>query len=334
MINPGFAVALLLVTLGGLLTGAFAAPMKYLRRWRWENIWSAYSLSALVVIPVAVIGSIVPRLWDLYRVLPGERSLLILGLGCCWGIGCATFGLGVDRLGMGLGFSLIMGISTLLGTLAPLLMAGQVELKGGLFALGLSVLLAGIAICGIAGNRRERAAAGAGGRPARGYGAGVAICVASGVLSSLFNTGMVAGKPLQEMALRAGAPAWAAGNAVWPLLLFGGFLSNLAYCAYLLRRNRTLALYWKAGWCEWGGAFAMGAAWIGGVMMYGAGAYFMGDLGPILGWPMFTSLMLVCAYLLGRLTGEWREAGTSVVRWMNTGVLLSVVSLFLIAYSK
>lgn len=50
MTNPGFAVALLLVTLGGLLTGAFAAPMKYLRRWRWENIWSAYSPFALVVI--------------------------------------------------------------------------------------------------------------------------------------------------------------------------------------------------------------------------------------------------------------------------------------------
>jgi L-rhamnose-H+ transport protein len=334
MTGPGFATSLLLVTLGGLLTGAFAAPMKHLRRWRWENIWSAYSLFALVVIPVLAIGLMVPNLWGLYRALPVERSLLILGLGYCWGVGCATFGLGVDRLGMGLGFSLIMGISTLLGTVTPLFMAGKMNLKPVPFALGLGLLLVGIAICGLAGNRRERAAAASLGGPKRSYRAGLIICVVSGVLSSLFNIGMVAGRPVQEMAIAAGAPAWASGNAVWPMLLFGGFLANISYCGYLVRKNRSLELYWKGGWREWAGAFAMGAAWIGGVMMYGAGAFFMGELGPVLGWPMFTALMLVCAYLLGRLAGEWRDAAPDIVRSMNIGVFLSVASLFLIAYSR
>ena len=334
MTNPGFATALTLVILGGLLTGAFAAPMKHLRRWRWENIWSAYSIFALVVIPALVIGCVVPDLWGIYKALPLERSLLILGLGYLWGVGCATFGLGIDRLGMGLGFSLIMGISTLLGTLTPLFMAEKMNLKPVPFAVGLGLLLTGIAVCGLAGDRRERVAAALDGGPKRSYRTGLVICIASGVLSSLFNTGMVAGRPVQEMAVRSGAPAWASGNAVWPMLLFGGFLANITYCGYLVKKHHSLELYWKGGWREWLGAFAMGAAWIGGVMMYGAGAFYMGELGPVLGWPVFTALMLVCAYLLGRLAGEWRDASPGVVRAMNAGVALSVASLFMISYSK
>ncbi len=333
MTNPHFAVAFALVTLGGLLTGAFAAPLKGMRRFKWENAWLAYSLFGLVVIPLAVIGNTVPHLGHLYWETPPARLLLVFGLGLLWGCGCATFGVGIDRLGMGLGFALIMGISTLLGTLAPLLLASGSRPQPYLFGAGLALLLAGIGICGHAGVGREKAnRTPSAGR--RGYTSGLVICAISGVLSSLFNTGMVAGKPIQEAASRAGAADWASGNAVWPLLLFGGFLANLSYCGYLLAKNGTIGLYLTAGWREWAGAFAMGAAWIGGVMMYGAGAFLMGGLGPILGWPMFTALMLFCAYLLGRLTGEWREAPPGVVRRMNLGVALNIASLFLIASSK
>ena len=34
---------LMLVFVGGLLNGSFAAPMKRLSAWRWENIWLVYS---------------------------------------------------------------------------------------------------------------------------------------------------------------------------------------------------------------------------------------------------------------------------------------------------
>lgn len=324
--------AFVLVVAGGFLTGAFAAPMKHARRWRWENIWAAYSLFALVLIPTAVIASVIPNLAGLYASLPPARLAAILSIGLAWGAGCATFGIGIDRLGMGLGFSLIMGISTLLGTVAPLFMGGGLRLSLVPFASGLALLLAGIAVCGVAGNRRERASAA--NTAKRGYAAGIAICLISGVLSALFNAGMVAGAPLQSLAALSGAPAWASGNAVWPLLLFGGFLANGAYCGWLLSRNGTWGLYFKGGAREWLSVFVMGAAWIGGVLMYGAGAFYMGSLGPVIGWPVFTSLMLICAYLLGRLAGEWRQAAPATLRVMNAGILLIVASLFVIAASR
>jgi len=331
MSGHSFSFAFLLVIAGGLLTGSFAFPMKHLGRWKWENIWLAYSLFGLLLLPCGVIGWTVPNLPGIYSQLPPERALAILALGFLWGIGSAAFGLGIDRLGMGIGFSLIMGITTLLGTLLPFL-TEEVHLRMLPFAFGLLLLMTGVGLCGYAGHRRE------GPSPVRaerkGYATGIALCVVSGVFSSFFNVGMVVAKPVQDLARASGAPAWASGNAVWPILLFGGFLANLSYCGYLLGKNGTARNYAAGRWQEWGGTFVMGAFWIGGVMMYGAGAFFMGDLGPFLGWPVFTSLIIISAYLLGRLAGEWRGVRKPVLRWMNGGIALIVVSLFLIATSK
>ena len=232
-----------------------------------------------------------------------------------------------------LGFSLIIGISTLLGTLLPFFMAGELHLRVA-------------SLCGRiwAAAVREshwpvwRAYGASATRPSRKQGPGVwqrlGICLVSGLLSSLFNIGMVVARPVQEEAAAAGAPAWASGDAVWPLFLFGGFLANATWCGYLLKKNNTARLYRTGSWREWAGAAAMGAAWIGGVLAYGAGAWSMGPLGPVIGFPVFTSLMVVCAYGAGRLTGEWRGVLPATQRWMNVAIGLSVLSLFLLGYSK
>lgn len=328
-----FASSFVLVCLGGVLTGIFTLPMKYLARWRWENIWLVYALSALVVIPTAVIALVVPNLPGVYAAVPLGRLVLILVLGYLWGVGSVTFGIGVDLLGMGLGYSLIMGVSTLLGTVLPFIWAEGLQLRLALFAGGIALLVGALAAAGVAGVLRERDQAGGGSQP-RNYARGAVICLASGVLSSLFNIGMVVARPVQELAAKAGAPAWASGDAVWPLLLFGGFLANVTWCGHLLKKNRTAALYSRGSWREWLGSIAMGAAWIGGVLAYGAGAWSMGTMGPVLGFPVFTSLMLVCAYGAGSLTGEWRGVRAPTRRWMNVAVALSVLSLFLLGFSR
>ena len=331
--TSSFSISFILVCLGGVLTGVFTAPMKHLTRWRWENIWFIYALFAQVVIPWLVIGSVVPHLLQLYGAVPVSRLLLVLALGYLWGLGSVTFGMGVHMLGAGLGFSLIMGISTLLGTVLPLFLSGPLNLKLLPFVLGLASLLAAVALSGFAGMRRDRFGLELGGRRGK-FGAGLAICSISGVLSSFFNIGMVVARPIQEQAAKGSAPAWASGEAVWPVLLFGGFLANATYCGYLMRKNHTVGLFFQSAWKEWAGAVAMGCAWILGVLAYGAGAWLMGPPGPILGFPVFTALMLVCAYGVGRFAGEWRGVSSVTVNWMNTAVALNVVSLFLIGYSR
>jgi L-rhamnose-H+ transport protein len=308
--------------------------MKFTTRWKRENTWLAFSFFGFVLIPAVIIGAPVPGLWNIYSQVPLARVLLVVGLGYLWGLGAVTYGVGMDRLGIGLGSAFVLGISTLVGTILPLFMVGGVSLKWAPFTVGLIMLMVGIAICGWAGSERERATSTTPGGPKRRYVSGVTICIISGVFSSLLNVGMFAARPVQELASRGPATAWASGDAVWPMLLFGGFLANATYCAWLLVRTGSADLYLSGGWREWLGSFAMGAAWIIGVLMYGAGAFFMGNLGAIIGWPVFMSLMLVCAYLVGRLTNEWSGVGVAVMRRMNTGIAITVVSLFFIGYSR
>jgi len=331
--DTSMAFAFLLVSLGGLLTGVFALPMKFITRWNWENIWLSFSFFGFVLIPLVVLGSAIPNLREIYgQVLPG-RLLLIAVIGYLWGLGAVTYGLSIKRLGIGLGSAFVLGISTLLGTLLPIFMANQVSLKWLPFLTGLSMLLGGIAICGLAGRDRELTR-GSSGEPIQSYTSGLVIGVVSGVLSCLLNVGMVTGAPIQEIARRGPAPEWAVGNVAWPILLFGGFLANASYCGYLFVKKSSSRLFQAGGWREWLGSLAMGAAWFIGLLMYGAGAIFMGSLGPILGWPVFISLMVVSAYLAGRWTGEWRGVPSSITRRMNTGITLIVVSLFIIGYSR
>jgi len=114
----------------------------------------------------------------------------------------------------------------------------------------------------------------------------------------------------------------------------GCFLANAVYCGMQLTKNRTGRLYVQAGIWEWLGALGMGAAWIIGVFAYGAGAMSLGRMGPVLGFPIFTALMLVCAYAVGRISGEWRGVDRATVGWMNAAVMLNAVSVFVIGYAR
>jgi L-rhamnose-H+ transport protein len=60
----------------------------------------------------------------------------------------------------------------------------------------------------------------------------------------------------------------------------------------------------------------------------------MGPLGTTLGWPAFTALMVLSSYFVGLLTGEWKEASGRSPLWMNSGVLVITVALFLVAQGQ
>src|SRR5579862_9661005 len=45
--NTQWITGMALVTLAGVMQGAFAFPMKFTRKWAWENIWLASSLFGL-----------------------------------------------------------------------------------------------------------------------------------------------------------------------------------------------------------------------------------------------------------------------------------------------
>lgn len=330
---PQTAFGLFLLVLAGAMNGSFTLPMKFTRKWAWENTWLVWTLFALFVFPIVLSFGTVPGLMDLYR-RPGAAAIAagVAAFGFSWGLSQIFLGLAVDGVGMALSFAVILGLSAAVGSIVPLVKdhPEQIATRGGLAVIaGIVIVLIGVGICGAAGKMRENVAAGS---HKISLAKGLFFCTISGVGSAFVNLGLTYGHPLVTDAAAAGASANSANNAAWlPLMLAGG-IPNLAYCFYLMNKNRTLGRLSVPGTsAHWPLAATMALLWFGSTVIYGVAASKMGDLGTIIGWPIFMSLIVIAATFWGIVTGEWKQAGPRPLRILALGVVVLVISIFVLS---
>ncbi len=321
----------------GVVQGAFPLPMKYTRKWAWEHLWFWYSLVAFFILPLAMAEATVPHLTDVYRSASMQSVLEIVLFGLTWGFGSVLFGLGIDALGMTLGFPIMTGLTTALGALIPMaiLTPGLLLARNGLLTIaGNVVTVLGVAISATAGERRDKQF----GRtetqsilgPKRTFATALLICIASGILSAMFNFGYAFGSPITNAAISLGATPDDATNAVWLIMLPAGGLINLIYCTYLALRNGTSSRFLRGSAFDWSGAIAMAAMWTGSVILYGWGANSLGKLGATVGWSLWNSILITTTVLCGLATGEWRGAHGPPVRMLWASVLVLIVGMLVL----
>jgi L-rhamnose-H+ transport protein len=335
--NTSLIFALAAVLAGGILNGSFVAPMKKLRGWRWEHGWFVYSVSGLILIPWIAAVTTVPSLGEVFQTAPAGalRQVLLFGFG--WGIGSVLFGLGVDRLGLAVGYGLILGLIAPIGTFLPLLVLHPERLltaQGVSLLAGTAIVLAGIVLLALAGRLRERASPEAALRaalPAKGFVAGIVICVLAGIFSPMLNFAFVFGEPVRDAAAAMGASPGNAANAVWALTLTAGFIANAGYALWLLKANKTWKLFQEHAGANLLWASLMGLLCFGSFLVYGFGASALGPLGGIVGWPLFMSMSLITSNSLGALSGEWRGAPARAVRLSVLGIATLIVAIVVIA---
>ena len=66
----------------------------------------------MIVIPLAVAIVTIPNLTAVYRAAGVESLVLTAFFGMLWGAGAVAFGLGVTRVGLALGFGIILGTAS------------------------------------------------------------------------------------------------------------------------------------------------------------------------------------------------------------------------------
>jgi len=137
--------------------------------------------------------------------------------------------------------------------------------------------------------------------------------------------------PIYGAAEVLGTPQARSLNAVWPVLLGGGFVVNAAYCAFLMIGRHSFASFREGTAANFGLTLAMAGLWSGSNFAYGAGAREMGPLGFVLGWPIFMAAIVLTANILGLLSSEWRGAGRRSAAWASAGNLLLVAGISIIA---
>jgi L-rhamnose-H+ transport protein len=324
-------VGLALTLLAGLCSGNSMLPMKFARRWQWENIWLIFSLFSLVVIPWALAILLAGNLRNIYRSLLPGQLLLPFVLGAAWGVAQVLFGLSIARLGQALSFAIVISLGSLGGTLVPLLFNNRAVFatsNGALILSGLAVMMAGIVFSARAGSRREQAAKKETGSR---YTLALALAILCGLLAPMINYSFVFGQEIAARAVQLGISPIRAAYTVWPVTLAGGLLPNLAYCIYLLSKKKTWSVF-RGPWLpDAGFAVLMAVLWMGALAIYGAASVCLGALGTSVGWGLIQILSIMTANIGGLLAGEWTAAPISARRTLYAGLALLTVATVMLA---
>lgn len=322
----GWAVLLL----AGSANATFGLPLKFVRHWEWENTWTAWSVLALLLLPAALALGGVPSLTAIYSGSGWPAVALVFIFGMGWGLAQVLFGKAIDSIGIGLAFSIVLGLSAACGTVLPLLRMqanASTSTASVRVLLGLVLVASGITACAIAGQRREAARVAQVVVP-RSFMAGMVAAFISGVLASFMNLGLAFARPLLQQGAAGGLSPTRSMFAVWLILLFGGAIPNLLYCAYLLSHRGSWQLYRGAGQMRnFGLAGLMAVLWFSSTILYGVAVQRLGDWGVVLGWPAFMSVIVITAGLLGIVSGEWANSGKAPMLFQIAGILLLVLAI-------
>ena len=329
------ALGLAVVLFAGILQGTFILPMNYTRDWKWEHNWFVFSLLGMLVLNAAIGFATIPALLSIYAATPQSTLLLLSALGLGWGIGAILFGLGMKRLGMSLGYPIIMGLIAVLGGLIPFALFHPHELfsrRGLIYLLGTLLAIAGIIVCSAAAARRDRERSSSASTAPSSLLTGLLIAVSAGILSSLPNLGISISAKLTNAGAVLGIPPARAGNAVWVLFFSMGFLANGAYCLWQMHRHAQLAaLFRHATPRNAALIFSMATMWIASFYVYGIGTSLLGSTGAILAWPLFICTSILIGNFWGLHAGEWTAGTPAARRTLRAGMAILLLSVIVIA---
>lgn len=147
-----------LMLFSAICGGAFAVPLKKRRCYEWENTWLLGFTFALIIIPMITVSLVLP-VWTSAFARAGTRNVVTaMTFGFLWGWGAVTFAVGVNSLGLSLGYAIIMGINTAVGSTVPMIrrwgeISGSAKL---VIVVGIAICTIGVVICGKAGALREK----------------------------------------------------------------------------------------------------------------------------------------------------------------------------------
>ncbi len=332
-------------SIGGFASGSFYMPFKKVKGWAWESYWIIGGLFSWLIVPPLAAWLTVPGFAAIISSTSGSILKITYLMGLLWGIGGLTYGLGVRYLGMSLGNSVILGFCSAFGALVPSIYysiyptAGKISLiymlghpGGQLVLIGVLVCLIGIAISGTAGWRKEKELS-----PEQTQASvqefslikGLIIATISGILSSFFNFGIEAGKPMAEEAVKAGFNPLFQNNVTFVVILWGGLTTNLVWTTILNLKNKTYGNFVdlkKPLLNNYFFAALAGTTWFLQFFFYGMGESKLGNGAS--SWILHMSTIILTANMWGLYNKEWKGVSAKTFRTFVIGIaviLLSVV---------
>jgi len=334
-------------SLGGIASGSFYMPFNKVRGWSWESYWIIGGLFSWLIVPPLAAWFTIPGFAQIIASASQTILFFTFLMGLLWGVGGLSYGLGVRYLGMSLGNSVVLGFCAAFGALVPPIYysfnhtPGKVSFTdmmagtgGQIVLLGVLVCLVGIAICGRAGMMKEKQLS-----PEEQKKSieefslvkGLAIAVLSGILSSFFNFGIEAGKPLAEAAVAAGYNPLFQNNVTFVVILWGGLTTNLIWTSILSIKNRSYGDFTNRSTPIADNIFFSGIAgttWFLQFFFYGMGESKLGNGAS--SWILHMSMIILTANMWGIYRREWKGVSRSTRFTISAGIIVILISVFLV----
>jgi len=300
---------LLLVIFASIFQGSFGLGMKYMAPLKWEAWWLVHATVAMIIFPIAWALIAVPDLFGIIGDAPSNAILVGMIFGFLWGIGGILFGVSVPYIGLSLTMGIVMGLAASVGSLIPLFQMEDVFSNPALpyVLVGVVIMLIGVALTAKAGIVRDQLTSSE--QVSSNIMKGIMIAVICGILSALLNVGFANAAPVAKTAEAAGVITRNSSLAAWVVVLLGAYVMNAGYAIFLLFKNKSwnsfgVAHSHKA--YRW--SIVAGLCWFAALGIYGQGSALMGDIGPVIGWPILLGLSLIISNIWAYWAGEWKGA--------------------------
>ncbi len=327
--------------LGGVSAASFYVPYKSVKEWLWELYWIIGGFFSWVIVPLLLCVLTTEDVWQIFVVLTWENMTWPFFFGLLWGVGSLTFGLTVKYLGISLGIPAALGLTAAFGTLLPPVFDGSIYLLinsfyGKLVLFGILVSLAGTAVIGRAGFLRDKnldATPAEDGQATGDVKLGITFTVVSGLLSACFAFGIASGADITEGIAPHVPNALFVNSVLFAVIMFGGFLSNFAYCFFTIVRKKSLQgvdlsasklAVKNLFFCALGGTI-----WYTQFLFYGMGTTQMQDL-EFASWSLHMSFIIFFSTVWGVILHEWKGASMPVKLTLYAGLLMLIGSTILI----
>jgi L-rhamnose-H+ transport protein len=334
-------------TIGGISSGSFYMPFKKVKGWAWESYWIVGGLFSWLIVPPLAAYLTIPNFVEIISTSAGNVKSFTFLMGLLWGVGGLTYGLGVRYLGMSLGNSIVLGFCSAFGALVPSIyynfnptngkttFTDMLSSSGGqLVLLGVLVCLIGIAISGKAGMMKEGELSDVQKKNSISEFSlvkGVIIAIVSGILSSFFNFGIEAGKPMAVEAVRQGFNPLFQNNVTYVVVLWGGLTSNFIWCMYLNFKNKTFGDYTNAQTPIVSNILfsaCAGIMWFLQFFFYGMGESKLGNGAS--SWILHMATIILTANVWGLYLKEWSGVSQKTFKTFVFGICVILLSIVLV----
>ena len=334
-------------SLGGVAAGSFYMPYNKVKKWAWESYWMVGGTVSWLIIPPLAAWITVPGFAEIIAASSGQILYFTFVMGLLWGVGGLSYGLGIRYLGMSLGNSVVLGFCAAFGALVPSIYynlnptEGKISFTdmmatsgGQLVLLGVLVCLIGIAISGKAGMMKENELSEEEKKKTIAEFSlykGLAIAVLSGILSSFFNFGIEAGKPLADAAVAAGYNPLYQNNVTFVVILWGGLTTNLVWTIILSIKNKSYTDFTNKSTPIAKNilfsAFA-GGIWFLQFFFYGMGESKLGNGAS--SWILHMSTIILTANMWGIYRKEWNGVALKTKWTITIGIVVILLSVVLV----